>query len=109
MNEYDIAAAYIKERIAVSLGDFRPELAIILGSGLGGLADEVEKPVVIPYGDIPAFRSRRRRITAGGWSSVCSADGGLSACRAGCITTRDTACGRSSSPCVCSRGWASAG
>ena len=37
MNEYDIAAAYIKERIAVSLGDFRPELAIILGSGLGGL------------------------------------------------------------------------
>lgn len=31
MNEYDIAAAYIKERIAVSLGDFRPELAIILG------------------------------------------------------------------------------
>ena len=55
MNEYDIAAAYIKERIAVSLGDFRPELAIILGSGLGGLADEVEKPVVIPYGDIPGF------------------------------------------------------
>ena len=42
MNEYDIAAAYIKERIAVSLGDFRPELAIILGSGLGGLADEVD-------------------------------------------------------------------
>ena len=55
MNEYDIAAAYIKERIAVSLGDFRPELAIILGSGLGGLADEVETPVVIPYGDIPGF------------------------------------------------------
>lgn len=55
MNEYDIAAAYIKERIAVSLGDFHPELAIILGSGLGGLADEVEKPVVIPYGDIPGF------------------------------------------------------
>ena len=55
MNEYDIAAAYIKERIAVSLGDFRPELAIILGSGLGGLADEVEKPVIIPYGDIPGF------------------------------------------------------
>ena len=55
MNEYDIAAAYMKERIAVSLGDFRPELAIILGSGLGGLADEVETPVVIPYGDIPGF------------------------------------------------------
>ena len=38
MNEYDIAAAYIKERIAVSLGDFRPELAIILGTEGDGLA-----------------------------------------------------------------------
>ena len=109
MNEYDIAAAYIKERIAVSLGDFRPELAIILGSGLGGLADEVEKPVVIPYGDIPGFSVSTAPNHRGRLSSVCSADGGSSACRAGCITTRDTACGRSSSPCACSRGWAWAG
>ncbi|NYF23192.1 purine-nucleoside phosphorylase [Sporosarcina sp. JAI121] len=32
-----------------------PEIGIILGSGLGGLADEIEDGVVIPYGDIPFF------------------------------------------------------
>ena len=31
----------------------RPEVAIILGSGLGGVADAVESPAVIPYEDIP--------------------------------------------------------
>ncbi|MEM1315498.1 MAG: hypothetical protein AAGI51_13135, partial [Pseudomonadota bacterium] len=32
-----------------------PEIALVLGSGLGGLADAVERPVSIPYGDIPGF------------------------------------------------------
>ena len=32
-----------------------PEIGIILGSGLGGLADEIEDGVVIPYEDIPFF------------------------------------------------------
>ena len=32
-----------------------PEIGIILGSGLGGLADEIENRVVIPYEDIPFF------------------------------------------------------
>ncbi|HJF30650.1 MAG TPA: purine-nucleoside phosphorylase [Sporosarcina psychrophila] len=32
-----------------------PEIGIILGSGLGGLADEIENGVVIPYEDIPFF------------------------------------------------------
>ncbi|MEI3059340.1 MAG: purine-nucleoside phosphorylase [Oscillospiraceae bacterium] len=36
-----------------------PELGVILGSGLGGLADELEERVVIPYDEIPNFpRSR---------------------------------------------------
>lgn len=33
----------------------RPKLAIICGSGLGGLADLVTNPDVIPYSDIPGF------------------------------------------------------
>ena len=33
----------------------RPEIGLILGSGLGVLADEIENPVMIPYGDIPDF------------------------------------------------------
>ncbi|MBI2806865.1 MAG: purine-nucleoside phosphorylase [Planctomycetes bacterium] len=33
----------------------RPKVGIILGTGLGGLAEEVEDPVKIPYQDIPYF------------------------------------------------------
>ncbi|WP_298066901.1 purine-nucleoside phosphorylase, partial [uncultured Cetobacterium sp.] len=33
----------------------RPKIAIILGSGLGGLVEYVENKVVIPYKDIPNF------------------------------------------------------
>jgi len=32
-----------------------PQLGLILGSGLGGIADRLEDPVVIPYGEIPDF------------------------------------------------------
>lgn len=36
-------------------GGVQPRVALILGSGLGALADELEQPVVIPYGNIPGF------------------------------------------------------
>jgi len=32
-----------------------PDIGVILGSGLGSLADEIEDAVVIPYADIPGF------------------------------------------------------
>ena len=32
-----------------------PKLAIVLGSGLGPLADEVEGAIIVPYADIPGF------------------------------------------------------
>lgn len=32
-----------------------PDLAIILGSGLGSLADQIENPIVINYEEIPSF------------------------------------------------------
>lgn len=47
---YSKSADYIKERI-----DFVPEIAIVLGTGLGGLSDEIENPVAIPYSEIPNF------------------------------------------------------
>ena len=47
----DEATAYIREKIS-----FVPEIAIILGSGLGPLAGGVENPTVMKYGDIPNFR-----------------------------------------------------
>lgn len=35
--------------------DFKPEIALILGSSLGSLAEEIKNPVVIDYKDIPNF------------------------------------------------------
>ncbi len=38
-----------------SVTDFKPEIAIVLGSGLGGLADEIDAKYIINYSDIPEF------------------------------------------------------
>ena len=45
------AAAFIKENI----GGKTPEVGIVLGSGLGKLADVIEAEAVIPYARIPNF------------------------------------------------------
>ncbi len=36
-------------------GGRKPQLGIVLGSGLGKLADVIQDPVVIPYKDLPGF------------------------------------------------------
>ncbi len=46
----DRAAAVVRGRAA-----FRPEVAVILGTGLGGLAKEIQTEAVIPYQEIPGF------------------------------------------------------
>ncbi len=46
------AADVIRGRIAAT-----PRVAMILGSGLGGIADAIEQPVRIPYKDVPGFPS----------------------------------------------------
>ena len=48
--QYREAAAYLASRI-----EGNPETAIILGSGLGSLADQITDPIVIPYAEIPHF------------------------------------------------------
>lgn len=50
MSDLKEASGYLLERIP-----FIPELGIILGSGLGKLAERVEAPTVIDYVDIPHF------------------------------------------------------
>ncbi len=45
------AADYIKERI----GHRKPVAGIVLGSGLGKLADKIENPIIVPYREIPHF------------------------------------------------------
>lgn len=41
--------------IANILGDRKPEVGIVLGSGLGALADNITDQIVIPYREIPGF------------------------------------------------------
>ncbi len=52
-SHYQESAEYIRSKI----GDFAPQVLMVLGSGLGYLAEAVENPVWIPYGDIPHFRT----------------------------------------------------
>lgn len=53
LTQYHEAADYITSRIQRNM----PETAIILGSGLGALADTITEPMVIPYNTIPHFVS----------------------------------------------------
>lgn len=56
-HEYQEAADYLMSRLPS-----RPETAIILGSGLGTLADRIEEATIVPYANIPHFM----RSTAAG-------------------------------------------
>ena len=53
IDQYRESARAIQER----LGGFIPKVAMILGSGLGYLGDQVETPTAIPYGEIPHFKA----------------------------------------------------
>jgi purine-nucleoside phosphorylase len=60
------AAAFLR----ASLGPLAPRIGIVLGSGLGAVADAVAQPVIVPYAEIPHFpqstvESHSGRIVAG--------------------------------------------
>lgn len=50
LEQFDEVAAAIRARTS-----YKPSVALILGSGLNGLADSVQKADVIPFGDLPHF------------------------------------------------------
>ena len=54
------AAEFIRKRIDRPL-----HVGIVLGTGLGPLADEIDRAVVIPYGDIPHFPDSTVKFHAG--------------------------------------------
>jgi len=45
------------DAVRARIGDVHPTTAIVLGSGLGALADEIEQATRVPYADVPGFAS----------------------------------------------------
>ena len=52
-DQYQQSAQFIRSKI----GSFHPDVAMVLGSGLGYLGDQVEDAVAVDYKDIPYFKS----------------------------------------------------
>lgn len=57
-------------RVLAERTELRPRVQIVLGSGLAGLEDRVQDPVVVPFADLPGFPStsvagHRGRFVAG--------------------------------------------
>ena len=70
LEQYRQAADYIRAHLTG-----QPEVCLVLGSGLGRLADEVEDAVRIPYADIPGFPVQRWPPTP----ARCCAEGSAAA------------------------------
>ncbi|MCQ2184029.1 MAG: purine-nucleoside phosphorylase [Bacteroidales bacterium] len=51
IEKINVAAQYVRSRIS----SFEPYVGIVLGSGLGALADHIENQIVVPYSEIPGF------------------------------------------------------
>jgi purine-nucleoside phosphorylase len=65
-DEVSEAAAFLRAIV----GPFNPQVGIVLGSGLGSVADAITEPVVVPYAEIPHFprctvEGHKGRIVAG--------------------------------------------
>ena len=59
MNEVEQHVENVRQaaaKISAACGALKPKIAIILGSGLGGLARHVENPVIWPTGTCRASR-----------------------------------------------------
>ena len=70
LTHYKESADFIKGR----LGDFSPDWLLVLGSGLGIMAEKIQNPVYLPYGEIPHFKTSTAPGHAGRF--VCGELGG---------------------------------
>ena len=71
LEQYDEAVAFIHSRTR-----HQPAIGLVLGSGLGPLAEQIEQADIIPYAEIPHFpvstvASHAGRLVIGVLSGVC--------------------------------------
>ena len=85
----------LKENLAASarvlrerLGTRQPEIGLILGSGLGPLAERIEDAVYVPFGEVPHMKTSTAMLAVSYAARLpvkrCSR------CRAACTATRAT-------------------
>ena len=55
------------ELLNFMIGRLGPRIGIVLGSGLGAVADAITDAVMVPYAEIPHFPGRRWRATRDGF------------------------------------------
>lgn len=53
VSDYERLTGYVSDIRKVT--DFKPEVAIVLGSGLGGFADKIDTAAVVPYSSLKGF------------------------------------------------------
>ena len=84
----DALEAAVRERT-----DLEPRLGIVLGSGLGSLAEAMEQVTAIPFDDLPGWPAASAPGHAGRLLLGRLEDVPVSACRVACTCTRATARG----------------
>jgi purine-nucleoside phosphorylase len=55
MDEYYSKVTKVTQSIADEIGEFRPRVGLITGTGLSDIVEKFEVVHQIPYGDIPGF------------------------------------------------------
>lgn len=56
-NELDERLSVASDMLRRRLGERRPKIGIVLGSGLNPLAEEIEDAVCVPFGSVPSMRT----------------------------------------------------
>ncbi|HYW05497.1 MAG TPA: purine-nucleoside phosphorylase, partial [Longimicrobium sp.] len=72
MHDIHDTIAFLRERVTRA-----PHAILVLGSGLGGLADEIEDAVRIPFGEIPGFPRRTQELAGHAGALVVGRWGGV--------------------------------
>lgn len=90
LEEIKKTAAFLEQ----ATESFRPEVGIILGTGLGDFAEQIDTKYAIDYHDIPGFPVSTVEGTRVGLFSAWSKGTASWPCRAVSTTTRVTACSR---------------
>lgn len=62
LNQFSSASKWAAEIINSRTGNFKPKMALVLGSGLGKVAEQIRNPITISYSDLPYFNVSQSKV-----------------------------------------------